>query len=60
MKKWSLVVALILCLIAVGGLAVVFREKDSTHTNNNNSSGGNSSYGDEVDGIDLNETHLIF
>lgn len=60
MKKWSLIVALILCLIAVGGLAVVFRtDKDSTHTDNGNSSGG-SSYGDEVEGIDLNETHLIF
>ena len=60
MKKWSLILALILCIVAVGGLAVVFRsDKDSTPSENNNSTGG-SSYGDEIDGIDLNETNLIF
>lgn len=61
MKKWSLILALFLCLIAVGGLAVVFRsDKDSTPADNNNTSTGGSSYGDEIDGIDLNETNLIF
>jgi hypothetical protein len=61
MKKWSLILALFLCLIAVGGLAVVFRsDKDSTPVDKNDSSAGGSSYGDEIDGIDLNETNLIF
>ena len=63
MKKWSLILALVLCVIAVGGLAVVFRsDKDSTPTDkNNNSTGGNGgSYNENIDGIDLNETSLIF
>lgn len=59
MKKWSLILALILCLIAVGGLAVIFRTSDSTPSDDNSSTGG-SSYGDEVEGIDLSDTNLIF
>ena len=64
MKKWSLVLALFLCLIAVGGLAVVFRtDKDATPADKNNNSTGDSFYGEqigEVDGVDLNENNLIF
>ena len=53
--------ALFLCIVAVGGLAVVFRsDKDSTPADKNDNSTGGSSYGDEIDGIDLNETNLIF
>jgi hypothetical protein len=63
MKKWSLILALFLCLIAVGGLAVAFRlGKESTPTDKNNNStvGNDSSYNENIDGIDLNETSLIF
>ena len=60
MKKWSLILALFLCLIAVGGIAVIFRNEDSTPSDKNDSSTGGSSYGDEIDGIDLNESNLIF
>ena len=61
MKKGSLILALFLCLIAVGGLAVLFREENnSTPSGTNSSSGGNSGYESEVEGIDLNETKLIF
>ena len=60
MKKWSLILALFLCLIAVGGIAVIFRNEDSTPSDNKNDSTGGSSQEYEVDGIDLNETNLIF
>ena len=60
MKKGSLILALFLCLIAVGGLAVLFREENNSTPSGNNSSGGNGGYESEVEGIDLNETHLIF
>lgn len=61
MKKWSLILALFLCIVAVGGLAVLFHsDKESTPTDKNDSSAGGSSYDDEIDGIDLNETNLIF
>ena len=61
MKKWSIIFALILCCIAMGGLAVVFRsEKEPSSSDNPNNSNGGSSYNDEIDGIDLNETNLIF
>ena len=61
MKKGSLILALFLCLIAVGGLAVLFRSDNTeTPSGNNSSSGGNSGYESEVEGIDLNETKLIF
>ena len=60
MKKWSLILALFLCLIAIGGIAVIFRNEDSTPSDNKNDSTGGSSQEYEVDGIDLNETNLIF
>ena len=60
MKKGSLILALFLCLIAVGGLAVLFRADNNETPSDNNSSGGNSGYESEVEGIDLNETNLIF
>lgn len=61
MKKWSIIFALILCCIAVGGLAVVFRsEKEPSSSDKNNTSTGDSSYNEEIEGIDLNETNLIF
>ena len=54
MKKWSL---------AVGGLAVIFRTENNSSPSDNSSSGGNGGnggYESEVEGIDLNETNLIF
>ena len=61
MKKWSLMLALFLSIVAVGGLAVLFHsEKESTPTDKKDSTTGGSAYGDEIEGIDLNETHLIF
>ena len=60
MKKGSLILALFLCLIAVGGLAVLFRTDNKTSPSDNNSSGGNGGYESEVEGIELNETNLIF
>ena len=60
MKKGSLILALFLCLIAVGGLAVLFRSDNTETPSENNSSGGNGGYESEVEGIDLNETQLIF
>lgn len=60
MKKWSLILALFLCLIAVGGLAVIFRTENNSSPSDNSSSGGNGGYESEVEGIDLNETNLIF
>lgn len=60
MKKGSLILALFLCLIAVGGLAVLFRANNTETPSDNNSSGGNGGYESEVEGVDLNDTHLIF
>ena len=60
MKKGSLILALFLCLIAVGGLAVLFRTDNNASPSDNNSSGGNGGYESEVEGIELNETNLIF
>ena len=60
MKKWSIILALILCCIAVGGLAVLFRSEKEPSTDNPNNSTGGSAYEDEIEGIDLNETNLIF
>jgi hypothetical protein len=63
MKKWTLILALFLCLIAVGGLAVIFRTDKSSSPSDNSSfggNGGNGGYESEVEGIDLNETNLIF
>lgn len=59
MKKWSLILALFLCLIAAGGLVVIFRaEKDSAPLENESS--GDSSYSGEVAGVELNEKNLIY
>ena len=59
MKKWGLILALILCLVAVGGLAVIFRTgKDSPPSGDDSS--GDSSYNGGVEGVELNETNLIF
>lgn len=72
MKKWSLILALILCLIAVGGLAVVFNtdKPDDTAGGQNSSidtpiddsssSGGGNMDDTPIDGITLNKTNLIF
>lgn len=61
MKKWRLILALFLCVIAIGGLVVVLRsDKESTPLDKNNNSSDGSSYGGEIEGIDLNETNLIF
>ena len=60
MKKWSLILALFLCLIAVGGIVVIVRNEDSATSNNKNDSTGGSSQEYEVEGIDLNDTNLIF
>ena len=45
MKKGSLILALLLCLIAVGGLAVLFRANNTETPSDNNSSGGNGGSG---------------
>ena len=47
MKKGSLILALFLCLIAVGGLAVLFRSDNTETPSGNNSSGGNGGYESE-------------
>ena len=60
MKKWSLILALFLCLFGVGGIAVIYRSEDSTPSDNKNDSTGGSSQVYEVEGIDLNDTNLIF
>ncbi|MBQ3220591.1 MAG: hypothetical protein IJB34_01365 [Clostridia bacterium] len=60
MKKWSLILALILCCIAVGGIAVIFRNEGSTPSDNKNDSTGGSSQEYEVEGVDLNDKNLIF
>lgn len=68
-----LVLALLLCLIAVGGIAVLMRD-DNTSTGGNNSgydtpfdsggsnggSNGGNSGGVNINSITLNETSLIF
>ena len=72
MKKWSLILALILCLIAVGGLAVVFsadKPDDTTGGQNSsidtpiddsNSSGVSNAHDTSIEVITLKETNLIF
>lgn len=59
MKKWSLILALFLCIIAVGGLVVIFRTEKESAPLGNDSSGG-SSYSGEVEGVELNESNLIY
>ncbi len=60
MRKWSLILALFLCLIAVGGIVVIVRNEDSATSNNKNDSTGGSSQEYEVEGVDLNDKNLIF
>lgn len=48
MKKWSVVLALLLCVIAIGGLAVLFKEE------------AEPSEGIAPTGIMLSETRLYF
>ena len=60
MRKWSLILALFLCLIAVGGIVVIVRNEDSVPSDNKNDSTGGSSQEYEVEGVDLNDTNLIF
>ena len=60
MKKGSLILALFLCLIAVGGLAVLFRADNTETPSGGNSSGSNGGYESEIEGIELNETLLVF
>ena len=60
MRKWSLILALFLCLIAVGGIVVVVRNEDSATSDNKNDSTGGSSQEYEVEGVDLNDKNLIF
>lgn len=61
MKKRSLILGLVLCLIAVGGLAVVFRvDKDSSPSDSNSHISSDGFYGDAVEGIGLDKTNLVF
>ena len=71
MKHWNLILAMILCLIAIGGLAVLFRtespdKQDSEQSSieqpveDSNDSSTNTTEPVIVDGIELNENRLIF
>lgn len=71
MKHWNLILAMILCLIAVGGLAVLFRTESPDKQDSEQSSieqpveDSNDSSTDTtepviVDGIELDENRLIF
>ena len=60
MKKEGLILALVLCLVAVGGLAVLFRSDNNKTPSGDNSSGGNGGYESEVEDIELNVTNIIF
>lgn len=71
MKHWNLILAMILCLIAIGGLAVLFRtespdEQDSEQSSieqpveDSNDSSINTTEPVIVDGIELDENRLIF
>ena len=60
MKKEGLILALVLCLVAVGGLAVLFRSDNKKTPSGDNSSGGNGGYESEVEDIELNVTNIIF
>ena len=72
MKKWALILAAILCVIAMGGLAVLFRAETPNDTTDGQNSSVESPTDDTgvsdngttddmpIDGIDLNETNLIF
>ena len=64
----KIVISLLLTIIVVGGLAVVFRDEIGTEqpnefestTGNQNSSEDINSGDDPIDGIELNETKLLF
>lgn len=71
MKHWNLIFAMILCLIAIGGLAVLFRtespdKQDSEQSSieqpveDSNDSSTNTTEPVIVDGIELDENRLIF
>jgi len=71
MKHWNLILALILCLIAIGGLAVLFRtesldKQDSEQSTieqpveDSNDSSTDTTEPVIVDGIELDENRLIF
>ena len=71
MKHWNLILAMILCLIAIGGLAVLFRtespdKQDSEQSSieqpvkDSNDSSTNTTDPVIVDGIELDENGLIF
>ena len=71
MKHWNLILAMILCLIAIGGLAVLFRTESPDKQDSEQSSieqpveDSNDSSTDTtepviVDGIELDESGLIF
>lgn len=71
MKHWNLILAMILCLIAIGGLAVLFRtespdKQDSEQSSieqpvkDSNDSSTNTTEPVIVDGIELDENGLIF
>ena len=71
MKHWNLILAMILCLIAIGGLAVLFRtesldKQDSEQSTieqpveDSNDSSTNTTEPVIVDGIELDENGLIF
>ena len=71
MKHWNLILAMILCLIALGGLAVLFRTESPDKQDSEQSSieqpveDSNDSSTDITepviaDGIELDENRLIF
>lgn len=71
MKHWNLILALILCLIAIGGLAVLFRtesldKQDSEQSTieqpveDSNDSSTDTTEPVIVDDIELDENRLIF
>lgn len=68
MKKWSALLALILCLIATGGLISIFNSYTPDEPKNEQNSsiekpvGGSDSQGDEtpIEHLILNQSNLIF
>lgn len=71
MKHWNLILGLFLCLIAIGGLVVLFRAEPDENENKGQSSieqpsddvidsGGDSTEPIDIESIEINETRLIF
>ena len=71
MKKWALILAAILCVIAIGGLAVLFRVDEPTQSGGQNStveqpSGDDNSSSDEdtphipIQEIELDKIKILF